>query len=68
MASFTTNLSRIHFSNIKIGDKFRKDFFNRGKTRNDVVCIKTGKTAFMEEWNKREHTYPSDDFFVTSFR
>lgn len=48
--------ARINFSELKIGDRFRNDFWHRGRRRADIICIKTGELSYIEQRSKREHT------------
>lgn len=60
----------VDFKNLSIGDKFRKDFFKKGRRRKDVICIKTGDLSFIEEKSKQEHKLhhmPPTGFEVRAF-
>lgn len=59
----------ILFTDLKVGEKFRKDFFNGNRRRKDIICIKTGEMDFIEERSKKVHTfklYP-ENYKVSSF-
>jgi len=57
------------FSELKIGDKFRNDFFDGKRRRKDIICIKIGDMEFIEERSKKIHKfklYP-ENYKVCSF-
>lgn len=45
----------INFFDLKVGDKFRRDFFKNKRRRMDIICIKTEPFAYMEQRNKQEY-------------
>lgn len=57
---------QIMFSSLNIGDKFRKDFFLKGRRRADIICIKTGELAFIEKRSKKEHKLYSAEVYQVS--
>jgi len=63
-----SNYSRVKFGDLKVGDKFRNDFFKNGRRRPVVICIKTSKTTFIEQKSKKEHKlFSADSYEVYSF-
>lgn len=59
---------KIMFSSLKIGDKFRQDFFKNNRRRTDIICIKTAELSYMEERNKKQHIlYNAENYQVSSF-
>jgi len=60
--------SRIKFSDLNIGDKFRNDFHDGNRRRKDIICIKIGSLLYIEERNKKEHSlFSSENYEVSSF-
>jgi len=59
---------QILFSSLAIGDKFRQDFFSKGRRRADIICIKTSELEFIEIHNKQKHILCSAEIYqVYSF-
>lgn len=63
---------QIKFIDLKVGDKFRKDFFKNKKTssrRSDIICIKTSELTYAEQRSKKEHAYifVTDETLVSSY-
>lgn len=59
----------ILFTDLKIGYKFRSDFFKDKRRRKDIICVKTGEMEYIEERSKKVHTfklYP-ENYKVSSF-
>ncbi len=66
----------IKFIDLKVGDKFRRDFFEKsnsrygtGKRRPSIVCIKTGELTYIEQRSKKEHAFlqVNDEIMVCSY-
>jgi len=47
----------ISFISLKIGEKFRNDFFKNGRRRADIICIKTSELTYIEQKSKKEHKF-----------
>jgi len=59
---------QIMFSSLNVGDKFRQDFFSKGRRRANIICIKTGELGYIEERSKKKHTlYSAENYQVSSF-
>lgn len=57
----------IHFTEVKIGEKFRKDLFHNKRRRKDLIMIKTSDLSYKEFKSGREHKLFHSDFTVRSF-
>jgi len=57
---------QIMFKSVRVGGKFRRDFRKSGRRRTDIVCIKTSKSTYMEEKNKKEYKLYCEDIYVVS--
>jgi len=59
----------ILFNSLKIGEKFRNNFWKGKRRRRDIICIKTGELSSIEEKSKKEHTmmFLPDNYYVQSF-
>lgn len=59
----------IGFNELSVGDKFRRDFFNKGtgRRRKDIICIKTGNLSYIEQRSQIEYKFRIECVPVRSF-
>ncbi len=59
----------VKFTDLKIGDKFRKDFHLGKRRRTDIICIKTEEHKYIERRSKTPHwfVFLNDNVLVSSF-
>lgn len=60
---------QIKFSEVAIGEKFRKNFFKNKRRRKDIICIKLRELEFEEQKSKKIYKilFVSDSFIVSHF-
>lgn len=59
----------IPFNSLKIGEKFRKDFFKNGRRVKDVPCYKTSNDSYRTLSTKRQYfVFTPYNFIVKKYR
>jgi hypothetical protein len=57
----------IQFSDVPVGEKFRKDLFAGKRRRRDLIMIKTSELSYKELKSGQEHKLHHPNFTVSSY-